>query len=328
MPRFRIFVDFALPPDLLQILRDGTQGHELIFPERPVASVLDKAEADPRMATAEIVFGQPDPVDVFRSPALRWIHISSSGITRYDTPEFRAQLVARGIAFSNSASVYHESCATHLLSFILAQARALPRALATRAPGGSVAWHALRATGIPLEGQTVLIVGYGAIGRRLAELLQPFRMNLRAYRRKARGDENIPVISEDELGDALAAADHVIDILPESPATQRFFGAARFAQMKPGAIFYNIGRGASVDQAALLASLQSRRLAAAWLDVTDPEPLPDDHPLWSEANCFITPHVAGGFLHETETLVRHFLRNFERFLRAEPLQDKIGMALR
>ena len=121
----------------------------------------------------------------------------------------------------------------------------------------------------------------------------------------------------------LAEADHVVNILPDSAETRHFFDAARFSAIKPGAIFYNIGRGTTVNQDALLDALRSGRIGAAWLDVTEPEPLPDDHPLWAEPNCFITPHVAGGHTDETKTLVRHFLKNFERFVRGEPLLDRV-----
>ena len=93
--------------------------------------------------------------------------------------------------------------------------------------------------------------------------------------------------------------------------------------VKPGAIFYNIGRGTTVNQDDLLDALRSGRLKAVWLDVTEPEPLPDEHPLRAEPNCFITPHVAGGHVDETKSLVRHFLGNFERFIRDEPLLDRV-----
>ena len=93
--------------------------------------------------------------------------------------------------------------------------------------------------------------------------------------------------------------------------------------LKSGAVFYNIGRGTTVDQAALLDALRSGRLAASWLDVTDPEPLPDNHPLWAEPQCFITPHVAGGHAEEAKTLVRHFLKNLDRFVHGLPLLDRV-----
>jgi phosphoglycerate dehydrogenase-like enzyme len=320
----RIFVDLATPPDVLEMLKAGTNGHQLVFPQKPISSVLAGPEPDPQFTTVDIAFGQPDPEAIVETPNLKWIHVSSSGITRYDNPEFRTAMGKRKIAVTNSASVYNEACAVHVLSFMLAQARNLPQALKTRTANGTTEWLALRGSSTTLRGQTVLILGFGAIGKRLLELLRPFEMNVIAYRRKARGGEGVPVIMGDQLAHALAnQADHIINILPDNAESRHFFDAARFAALKPGAIFYNIGRGTTVEQNALLDTLRSGRLKAAWLDVTDPEPLPDDHPLLAEPNCFITPHLAGGHVDETKTLVRHFLENFERFVRGEPLQDRV-----
>ena len=323
MDKLRIFVDFALTPDVLELLQTGTRGHQLVFPKTPVASVLAKAERDPLFATVDVAFGQPEPQAIAEATRLKWIHVSSSGITRYGNPQFCALTAERKIAVTNSASVYNEACAVHALSFMLAQARKLPMALKTRAASGTRAWFGIRGSSGTLRGETVLIVGYGAIGKRLAELLRPFDVKIAACRRKARGDEGVPVVAEKQLARALARADHVVNILPDSAETRHFFHASRFSAIKPGAIFYNIGRGTTVDQTALLTALRSGRLGAAWLDVTEPEPLPDDHPLWAEPNCFITPHVAGGHVDEAKTLVRHFLKNFDRFIRGEPLLDRV-----
>jgi phosphoglycerate dehydrogenase-like enzyme len=324
MNELRIFVDIPTPADVLEMLQEGTKGHQLVFPQTPVSSVLAKAERDPQFATVDVAFGQPDPQAIEEAERLKWIHISTSGIARYDNPKFRALVAKRQIPVTNSAGVYNEACAIHALSFMLAQARNLPFALKTRTSSGTDAWHALRNSCVPLRRKTVLIVGYGAIGKRLAELLHPFDMNVIAYRRRARGDEDVPVITEDGLAHILASeTDHIVNILPESAQTRHFFDAARFSAVKHGAIFYNIGRGTTVDQDALLDALRSGRIGAAWLDVTDPEPLPDDHPLWAEPHCFITPHVAGGHVDEAKTLVLHFLENFERFVRGEPLLDRV-----
>ena len=323
MTKLRIYVDFAMPPKILEMLRSGTRGHDLILPQNPVTSVLAKAEWDPQFATADVAFGQPDTQAIARAPGLRWLHVSSSGITRYDHPDFRAQAASRGLVVTNSAGVYSEACAEQALSFILAQTRQLPVALRTRVANGTAAWNALRSSCRPLRGQSVLILGYGAIGNRLAEFLQPLGVRVAAYRRKARGDETVPVIAGDRLAQALAEADHVVNILPDSLETRHFFNAARFSACRTGAVFYNIGRGTTVDQDALLAQLRSGHIRAAWLDVTDPEPLPDNHPLWREPGCFITPHIAGGHAGEVETLVRHFLANFGRFVAGEPLLDRV-----
>jgi phosphoglycerate dehydrogenase-like enzyme len=323
MKAFRIFVDLAMPPAALALLKAGTAGHELVFPKQLLASVLAGGEIDPKFATADIAFGQPNPEAVAATDRLKWAQISSSGITRYDTPEFRALAAQKKVVVTNSASVYDDACAVQVLSFMLAQARKLPAGLKIRTPNGSPAWQALRQASGTLHGESVLSVGYGAIGRRLAELLQPLGMRLTAYRRTPRGDEGLPVITGDRLQAALGEADHIVNILPASTETRHFFNRARLESIKPGAIFYNIGRGTTVDQAALAQALHSGHLGAAWLDVTEPEPLPDDHPLWAEPNCFITPHTAGGHKDESQTLVRHFLNNFDRFVSGQPLLDRV-----
>jgi len=321
---FKIFVDLATPPSALEVLQAGTQGHQLVFPQKPISSVLASPELDPQFATVDIAFGQPDPRAIAEAPHLKWVHVSSSGITRYDNAQFRALMAQRKIPVTNSAGVYDEACAVHALSFMLAQARNLPAALKSRAANGSNEWLALRGSSSTLREQTALILGFGAIGKRLVELLRPFEMKILAYRRKARGDESVPVVTPDQLARTLSHnADHIINILPDNQESRHFFNASRFAVLKPGAVFYNIGRGTTVDQSALLDALQSGRLKAAWLDVTDPEPLPDGHPLLAAPNCHITPHIAGGHVDETKTLVRHFLKNFERFTRSEPLIDRV-----
>ena len=114
-----------------------------------------------------------------------------------------------------------------------------------------------------------------------------------------------------------------MNILPASQSTARFFNAARFSLMKPGAIFYNIGRGSTVDQNALIQSLTAKRLAAAYLDVTDPEPLSSNDPLWSATHCFLTPHTGGGHVGEFERSVDHFLQNLNRFQSSIPLLDRV-----
>jgi phosphoglycerate dehydrogenase-like enzyme len=323
MSRLRIFVDLAMPSDALAALRERAADHELIFPSKPITSVLAKADPDPAFATVDVAFGQPDLESIAQARCLRWIHVSSSGITRYDTPEFRAAMASRSIAVSNSAQVYQEDCALHVLSFMLAHARQIPRGLTSQVANGSPEWIQLRESCHGLWGDTAVILGFGTIGTRLAELLSPLGMRVLAFRRKPKGDEPVSVISEEELPAALASADHIINILPESAATQHFFDAARFSMLKRGAIFYNIGRGATVDQTALADALRSHRLGAAWLDVTEPEPLPAGHRLRLEPNCFITPHIAGGHREEAKSLVRHFLANLTRFTAGEPLLDRV-----
>ncbi|MCH6258461.1 D-2-hydroxyacid dehydrogenase [Puniceicoccaceae bacterium K14] len=318
----KIYIDFELSPELLERLKEGASEHELIFPKKP-ASVLSLGALEPSFYEADVVFGQPISSEVEKAESLKWIHVSSSGITRYDTPEFRASMKKRGTFVSNSAHVYDEACADHALSFMLAQSRKLPQALVCNTPNGSVEWNRLRQGSVPLKGQKAIIVGFGAIGRQLNKLLAPFEMEITAYRRTPRGNEGIPIVSEATLPSALSQADHVINILPDSAATQNFFNAERFKQFKPGAVFYNIGRGTTVDQASLIDALDVNQVSEAWLDVTVPEPLDESHPLWKHPRCFITPHTAGGFNNETRACVEHFLENLKRFTAGDTLDNRV-----
>jgi phosphoglycerate dehydrogenase-like enzyme len=206
---------------------------------------------------------------------------------------------------------------------MLALARQLPQALINQQTTRDWPYVDIRRHSHLLGGQTGLLLGFGSIARRLVELLQPFHMNLIATRRTPRGDEPIRVAPDSETDALLPQADHVINILPDNAGTTRFFTAERFASMKPTALFYNIGRGTTVDQQALIAALFNKQIAGAYLDVMDPEPLPPDHLLWRTPNCFITPHTGGGHHDEFEQIVKHFLRNLERFQRGDKLEDRV-----
>jgi phosphoglycerate dehydrogenase-like enzyme len=174
-----------------------------------------------------------------------------------------------------------------------------------------------------LGGQTALILGFGAIARRLVELLQPFRMNLTAVRRTVSGSEPIRTLPFSRLSELVPLADHVINILPSNASTDGLFDAELIGRMKPTAMFYNIGRGTTVVQAALQRALERNAIAGAYLDVSDPEPLPPDHALWKLPNCWITPHTAGGHADEFERIVRHFLENLRRFEAGESMLNRI-----
>jgi phosphoglycerate dehydrogenase-like enzyme len=311
-----IFCDAGFGNGALKLLQEGIAPHQLIVPQpkgEPVTDTIDQAD---------IAFGQPDTESVLKAHRLRWLHVTSAGFTRYDTPEFRAAAVARSLVVTNSSSVFQEPCAEHVLAFMLAQARQLPVALKSRGESDSE-WSQLRNASGCLLGQRAVILGFGRIAARLIEMLAPFEMSITAMRRQPRGDEGVPTFTEENLVEALSTADHVINILPANAASLRFISRERLAQIKAGAIFYNIGRGTTIDQEALAESLHAGHLAAAWLDVTDPEPLPEGHPLLAAPNCFITPHTAGGHHNEHEDLVRHFLENFQRFVSDLPLHDRV-----
>ncbi|MEI9897167.1 MAG: NAD(P)-dependent oxidoreductase [Chthoniobacter sp.] len=223
-------------------LIEGAKPHRLIFSTQLSASNLAKAAPDPAMQEADAAFGQPDPDFALQCPRLRWIHLTTAGYTRYDGAAFRQAFGGRGAVLTNSSLVYNEPCAEHVLAFMMANARQLMPSLDSQRTDR--AWPTLerRAATSLLLGQSVVLLGFGAIGHRLAELLAPFRVKITAVRRRPAGDENVTVVTEDKLLEALATADHVVNILPENPATVGYVHAARLAATKPGAIFYNVGR--------------------------------------------------------------------------------------
>ena len=319
----KIFSDSPLSPEDKLALQNGAAPHEVIFPKKTVSSVLGTPEPDEAFGMADIAFGQPDLESIARSERLKWVHVSSAGFTRYDTPEFRSLVAQRGLIVTNSTSVYARPCAEHVFSFMIAQSRLLPMSLGSLAANGSEEWFGLRNGCESLRGKEVVILGFGGIATELVKLLAPFEMKITAMRRAPRGDEGVLTITPDELPTALATADHVINILPDNAASRNFANAALFDQMKHGVIFHNIGRGTTVDQHDLLCSLRNGKIAAAWLDVTEPEPLPTDHPLRGEPNYFITPHIAGGHRNESTTLIAHFLHNLKCFEKGLPLRDRI-----
>jgi phosphoglycerate dehydrogenase-like enzyme len=322
--RLTIFINQKFPDEAANaLLAKSLAGHDVVYSKSITTSNLAASSHDSVIDTANVAFGQPDPAALIAAPKLKWAHLTSAGYDRYDREDLRAAMKARGGMITNSSSVYEEPCAEHLVAMMLSLARQLPVGLANQREAKAWPSAELRKASRLLVGQTVVLLSFGAIVRRVVELLAPYRMNLIAVRRSPTGKESIRTISENELDAVLPQADHVLNILPGGTATKGYVSAKRFGLMKMGCHFYNIGRGGTVDQAALLESLQSERLAGAYLDVTDPEPLPVSHGLWSAPNCYITPHTAGGHHDEFERLVRHFLENLARYEKAEKLKDVV-----
>ncbi len=319
-----IWCNYPLGDAARHLLRTGTRSHRLVLhaPSENAAILRDASDTAPK--DAQILFGQPDPDALLSSRSVRWVHLSSAGYTRYDREDVRAALRGGGAVLTNSSNVFAEPCAQHLAAMMLALARRLPQCLDNQRGARTWLQNEKRGrAGRLLPGQTAFVYGFGAIARRWVEIVAPWRMRIFGVRRMARGDEGVPILTEAEADTRLGEADHVVDILPDNASTRHFFGAERFARCKAGARFYNVGRGTTVDQAALAASLCAGHLDAAYLDVTDPEPLPPTHELWDAPNCFITPHVAGAHAEEDERLVRHFLVNLEAFEAGRSLLDRV-----
>ncbi len=321
-----IWSNHTLQPDAETMLRSELEqrGHRLVQSSRSSRSVLLPGEPDPALSGADIAYGQPAPDDVMSTPSIRWVALSTAGYARYDRDDFRRALEARATPVTNASSVFADPCAQQVIAGMLALARNLPSQL--RNQDGPREWRYLedRFTASVLTGQAVVILGFGAIGRRLATLLAPWGMRITAFRRHPTGDETIPVITRrDDLEQALGDADHLVNTLPDSVATRGFVDARLLDRTRRGARFYNIGRGNTVDQTALIRALESGIIGAAYLDVMDPEPLPPGHPLWMTPNCFLTCHVGGGTGDQDAKLVRHFLGNLDRWTTGRPMEDRI-----
>jgi len=323
MAGLTIWCNATLGEPALKLLRAEIVPHRLVFSSAPAVTVLDVGRPDPSLASADVAFGQPDPDSLIQAQRIRWVHITSAGFTRYDRDDLRLALRRRGAFLTNSSHVFDEPCAQHALAMILALERQLPQALANQRGERSWPIAELRASSRLLNGQTVLLLSFGAIAKRLAQLLALFHVRLIAVRRKPDPFPDVDVVAVEALDRVLPMADHVVNILPENSQTVGSIHAGRFALMKRGAYFYNIGRGPTIDQDALIAALKSGHLGAAFLDVTVPEPLPPGHPLWTAPRCFITPHTAGGHADEEIRLVRHFLANLQAYTRREPLVNRI-----
>lgn len=320
-----VWANHELRPGARELFYDSLArlGCRLIQSDKSSRSALAVGEPDPLLAEADIAYGQPDPDEIMRCSRLKWVALSTAGYTRYDRADFRAAMAARETAVTNASQVFANPCAEHALAMMLGLTRDLPKYVLNQS--GPRAWDYLegRYSIGTLTGRTVVLLGYGAIGRRLRELLAPFRCRVIGVRRTPRGDEGIEMVRETEVISVLPLADHVVNLLPDAAGTRHFCSHWFFAAMRRGARFYNIGRGATVDQEALLAALRGGQLGGAYLDALEPEPLPPEHPLWTAPRCHLTPHLAGGHGEQDESLVRHFLDNLGRFIKGDALADRI-----
>lgn len=318
-----IWCNAALSAPAENLLVHGLDGHRLVFAEKRSASVLVAGPADAGFAGADVVFGQPDAAECLRSKRVKWVAVTSAGYGRYDTPEFLETFRARGAAFTTSSTVFAEPCAQHVLAMMLALGRQLLASHAEQLGDRQWKFFEHRAGSVLMNGQTVLLLGYGTIARRLTELLAPFGMKLYAVRRKTHSERGVHIIAEDRVTSVLGEADHIVNLLPDNEATRNYVNARRLGACKPGARFYNIGRGTTVDERALVQALEGGRLGAAYLDVFAEEPLPPSSPLWSAPNCFITPHTAGGRSDQDVALVKHFLANLAAFTGGGAMTDRV-----
>jgi len=217
-------------------------------------------------------------------PRVRLVQLPSAGVDAYvDTLRATRR---EGLAVTSAKGAYSAPVAEHALALVLATLRQLQvRARAT-------SW-ADEQRGLSLHGRRVTVVGAGGIGLEVVRLLQPFDVEVTVVRRRP---ESVPgtarTVTSDELADVLPGSDVVVVAAALTPGTTHLLGAEELALLPAHAVVVNVARGPLVDTDALVEALAAGRLGGAGLDVTDPEPLPDGHPLWSEPRALVTPHQA------------------------------------
>lgn len=295
-----------------------------LAPSLRVVVGLDRAEAVRRAAEAHAADATYASPEFLRAATnLAWLQAQSAGVDRWvGMPEVRD---ADRITLTNLRGVHGPAIADHVFAMLLALTRDLPVHLAGRAEGQWRRDGSGQLEPIALDGRTLLVVGLGGIGAEIARRGHGFGMRVLATRR---GDDPAPAFVErvakpDQMLALLAEADVVALAVPLTPETDQLFDARAFAAMKPGSYLVNIARGRVVDQDALVAALESKKLAGACLDVTDPEPLPPGHPLWSFPNVVITPHVAAVAELTDERRWALFRENLRRFDAGEPLYNVV-----
>jgi len=261
-----------------------------------------------------------------RADKLRWIHSTMAGVGPVLTPE----VVQRDIVVTNASEVHGGAVAEHAFALLLALAKQLNRArdMQREHHWGLDTLLADRPAPRTVIGATLVVVGLGAIGRRVAAMAKAFDMRVIAVRQDpARGGENTDrVVGFEQVDQVLKEADFVLLAAPVTETTRNMMNRERLALMKNSAYLINVARGALVDEAALTEALRERRIAGAALDVFVEEPLPESSELWRLKNAIITPHSAGLNEKLWELQYNVLAENLRRFCSGEPLLNVVNKA--
>ena len=281
------------------------------WPEMRVVHLTDYDQLPPELPDTDIFIGYSLRAKQLKeAPRLKWIHSTAAGVAQLMYPELRDS----GIVLTNPSGVFSIPMAEHTIGLLLALARNFPDSVRGQ---DRAAWVQQELWDEPqhlteLNGQLLLIVGFGSIGCEIARRAKAFDMRIWGVTRSGEGDRALAerIIAAKDLRTALPDADYVVIAAPETVETKHLIGETELARMKPGARFINVGRGSLLDEAALIRALESGTLGGAALDVTQTEPLPSDSPLWRAPNLFITPHtsaVSDRLWHRETTLLLELL---------------------
>jgi phosphoglycerate dehydrogenase-like enzyme len=256
------------------------------------------------------------------APRVRWMHSASVGVESVLFPA----LVESSVTLTNARGAYSPALGEFVLAAMLSFAKDLRRMLRSQEAGR---WDQFDVE--MLEGSVLGIVGYGDIGRAVAERARAFGVRIFALRRRPELCKGDPLIERafpnEQLHEMLAASDHVAAALPLTPETRGLIGTPELAVMKRSAVLINVGRGPVIDEPALVRALEEKRIRGAALDVFDQEPLPEGHPFYRLENVLLSPHCADHTAGWLERSMELFLENFERFDTGEPLKNVVDKRL-
>ena len=311
----------------LDVLREAAPGARIhAFPRAPITDVPAEllAQADVYYAFTKVPLPEA-------TPRLKWVQVNWAGVdTVIKEPLFKDGRVL----LTTGAGIHAVNMAEYTLMMMLAMGHKLPNAFAAMQ---SQTWAHDKASELfmPLElrNATLVLIGYGWIGKEIARLAQAFGMHVTVLRRnpplpsgEGRGEGAIKFIQREQLKAALTTADFVALAVPNTAATRGMLGRDELAQMKPASYIVNIGRGSAIDEQALIDALRENRIAGAALDVFVEEPLPADSPLWQlaqQGKVIITPHIAGITPNYEQRAVGLFAENLRRFIAGQPLVNQV-----
>lgn len=269
-----------------------------------------------------VLFGNPSVHEVLRMPELKWLQTASAGV---DSLLLADQPFPEHVILTSGSGVYGAAGGEHVLGMMLYFARGFGFYFGNQRRG---TWVRDVSHARLLKGRTLVIVGLGDVGRHIADRAKAFDMTIYAVKRTPGTYDGVKqVLTTDQLDEVLPLADHVAIALPLTRETRGLFDERRLSLMPRGSYLYNIGRGAVVDEDALIAALESGHLAGAGLDVFEEEPLPEGHPLWSMENVLITPHIGADTPWDNDVAAEIFMDNLERFVQGAPLRNVVDTAL-
>ena len=294
------------------------------FPEVEFTFAQDPAGLVKAASGAQVILTHSLSRDaVLAATRLRWVQAGTMGVSHLLYSEFRE----RGVLLTN-ARAQGVPMAEMVLAMMFAFATRLPMFIEARPRRENVAAKAAR-TKFELAGQTLVILGLGDVGSTLCAKAAGIGMRVIGLRRRPElpcaGAER--VVGVDRLREVLPAADHLAVTLPLTQGTRSFLGAPELSLVRPGTYLYNVGGGPTVDRGALLEALRSGRLAGAGLDVTDPDPLPPDDPLWDAPNVLLTHHTSGASPNNHDRIAGIFASNLRRYLDGQPLLNTVDQSL-